>query len=70
MSVAFRIELEQETDGRWIAEVIELPGVLAYGASQDEAVAKVQALALRVVADRLEHDEAGHEYLEISFAAA
>ena len=70
MSVAFRIELEQETDGRWIAEVIELPGVLAYGASQDEAVAKVQALALRVVADRLEHDEAGREYLEISFAAA
>jgi len=70
MSVAFRIELEQETDGRWIAEVIELPGVLAYGASQDEAVARVQALALRVVADRLEHDEAGREYLEISFAAA
>jgi predicted RNase H-like HicB family nuclease len=70
MSVAFRIELEQETDGRWIAEVIELPGVLAYGASQDEAVAKVQALALRVVADRLEHDEAGREYLNISFAAA
>jgi len=70
MSVAFRIELEQEADGRWIAEVIELPGVLAYGASRDEAVAKVQALALRVVADRLEHDEAGREYLEISFAAA
>ena len=70
MSVAFRIELEQETDGRWIAEVIELPGVLAYGASQDEAVTKVQALALRVVADRLEHDEAGREYLNISFAAA
>jgi len=70
MSVAFRIELEQETDGRWIAEVIELPGVLAYGTSQDEAVARVQALALRVVADRLEHDEAGREYLEISFAAA
>jgi predicted RNase H-like HicB family nuclease len=70
MSVAFRIELEQETDGRWIAEVIELPGVLAYGASQDQAVAKVQALALRVVADRLEHDEAGREYLNISFAAA
>jgi predicted RNase H-like HicB family nuclease len=70
MSVAFRIGLEQETDGRWIAEVIELRGVLAYGASQDEAVAKVQALALRVVADRLEHDEAGREYLNISFAAA
>jgi len=50
--------------------VIELPGVLAYGASQDQAIAKVQALALRVVADRLEHDEAGREYLNISFAAA
>ena len=70
MSVHFRIELEQETDGRWIAEVLELPGVLAYGASQDEAVAHVQALALRVVADRLEHDEAGREYLDVSFKAA
>ena len=70
MSVRFRIELEQETDGRWIAEVVELPGVLAYGSSQDEAVAHVQALALRVVADRLEHDEAGREFLDISFKAA
>ena len=70
MSVVFRIELELETDGRWIAEVVELPGVLAYGATQDEAVAHVQALALRVVADRLENDEAGHEFLNISFLAA
>ena len=70
MSVLFRIELEQETDGRWIAEVVELPGVLAYGASQDEAIAHVQALALRVVADQLEHDEAGREFLNISFNAA
>jgi predicted RNA binding protein YcfA (HicA-like mRNA interferase family)/predicted RNase H-like HicB family nuclease len=59
MSVVFRIELERETDGRWIAEVVELPGVLAYGASQDDAIARVQALALRVVADRLENEEAG-----------
>jgi len=70
MSVAFRIEFEQEVDGRWIAEVVELPGVLAYGATQDQAIAHVQALALRVVADRLEHDEAGREFLDISFAAA
>ncbi len=70
MSVVFRIELEQETDGRWIAEVVELPGVLAYGATQDEAIAHVQALALRVVADRLENDEAGSELLNISFLAA
>ena len=53
----FVVEIEQETDGRWIAEVIELPGVLAYGQTPDEAKAKVQALALRVVADRLEHEE-------------
>ena len=70
MAVVFSIELERETDGRWIAEVVELPGVLAYGATQDEAIAHVQILALRVVADRLEHDEAGHELLNITFAAA
>ncbi|MDZ4180440.1 MAG: type II toxin-antitoxin system HicB family antitoxin [Coriobacteriia bacterium] len=70
MSVLFSIEVEQETDGRWIAEVIELPGVLAYGATQDGAIAHAQALALRVVADRLENDEAGHEFLNISFNAA
>ena len=70
MSVAFSIELEQEVDGRWIAEVVELPGVLAYGTTQQQAIAQVQALALRVVADRLEHYEAGREYLDISFAAA
>ena len=70
MSFVFRIELERETDGRWIAEVVELPGVLAYGSSQDDAIARVQALALRVVADRLENAEAGREYLNISFAAA
>ena len=70
LPVHFRIELEQETDGRWIAEVVELPGVLAYGESQDLAIAHVQALALRVVADRLEHEEAGREFLDISFKAA
>jgi len=70
LSVHFRIEVEQVTDGRWIAEVVELPGVLACGPTQDEAVAHVQALALRVVADRLEHDEAGRGFLDISFKAA
>ncbi|MGH7823985.1 MAG: type II toxin-antitoxin system HicB family antitoxin [Candidatus Binatia bacterium] len=55
----FRVEIEQEGDGRWIAEVVGLPGVLAYGNTSEEAQAKVQALALRVVADRLEHGEAG-----------
>lgn len=70
MSVVFTIELGFEVDGRWIAEVVELPGVLAYGISEDDAIARVQALALRVVADRLEHDEADHELLNITFAAA
>ena len=53
----YTIELEQEEDGRWIAEVIELPGALVYGNSKEEANAKAQALALRVVAERLEHGE-------------
>ncbi len=70
MAMVFKVETEQETDGRWIAEVVELPGVLAYGASQQEAISKVQALALRVVADRLDHSEAGREFLDISFKAA
>ena len=66
----FRVDVERETDGRWLAEVPELPGVLAYGTSASEAQAKVQALALRVVADRLEHGEAGPELIDISFNAA
>lgn len=53
----FTIEVEQEQDGRWIAEVLELPGVMTYGESPEDAMIKVQALALRVVADRLEHGE-------------
>jgi uncharacterized protein with HEPN domain/predicted RNase H-like HicB family nuclease len=68
--ITFKVEVEQEEDGRWLAEVLELPGVLAYGQSQDAAVSKVQALALRVVAERLEHGEAGPQLLSISFAAA
>jgi predicted RNase H-like HicB family nuclease len=68
--MTFLIEIEQEQDGRWIAEVLDLPSVLAYGQTADEAKAKVQALALRVVADRLEHGEAGPDLLSISFAAA
>lgn len=53
----FRIELEQEDDGRWIAEVLELPGVMVYGQTRAEAISRVQALALRVLADRLEHEQ-------------
>lgn len=53
----FTLEFEKETDGRWIAEIKELPGVLCYGATRREAQAKTEALALRVVAERLESGE-------------
>ena len=52
-----RIELEREDDGRWIAEVPDLSGVMAYGQSRADAIAGAQALALRVIADRLDHGE-------------
>ena len=51
------VDVEQEADGRWIAEVSDLPGVLVYGTTRDDAVLKAQALALRVLADRIEHGE-------------
>ena len=70
IGMILKVEIEREDDGRWIGEVLELPGVLAYGASEEEARAKVQALALRVLADRLEHGEASPDLLSISFAAA
>jgi predicted RNase H-like HicB family nuclease len=54
----YRVETEQEADGRWIAEVADLPGVLVYGQSREEAIRKAQALSLRVLAERLEHGEA------------
>jgi predicted RNase H-like HicB family nuclease len=69
--MTFKIEIEQEADGRWIAEVADLPGVVAYGSTAAEAKAFVQALALRVVADRLEHGEEDPNSLaSITFAAA
>jgi len=63
------IETDREADGRWIAEVPELPGVLAYGATQSEAMAKAEALALRVLAEQLEHGEARPIGISISIAA-
>jgi predicted RNase H-like HicB family nuclease len=57
VTVPFTIEVEREDDGRWIAEVTELSGVMAYGQTRDEAVARAQALSLRVLADRLAHGE-------------
>ena len=64
------IESEREADGRWLAEVPQLPGVLAYGATRDGAVARVQVLALRVLAERLEHSESQPGSISISVAAA
>ena len=66
----FTIEHEREEDGRWLAEVPELPGVLAYGTTADEAMAKAEVLALRVLAERLEHSEDGPQPISIGFAAA
>ena len=68
--MTYTVEYELEVDGRWLAEIPELPGVLAYGATSNEAIAKAQALALRTVADRLEHAEGNAEFVNISFAAA
>ena len=68
--ITFTVEIEREDDGRWLAEVVELAGVLAYGQTQEAALSRVQALALRVIAERLEHGEAGPELLSISFNAA
>jgi predicted RNase H-like HicB family nuclease len=68
--MTFRVEVERESDGRWLAEVRELSGVMAYGPTAAEAGARAQALALRVVADRLDRGEAGPDLLSISFTAA
>lgn len=70
IEMTFSIELEREDDGRWLAEVPTLSGVMCYGADRDEAVARVQALALRVIAERLEHREAPAEFLNVTFQAA
>ena len=66
----FLVEIEKEEDGRWIAEIPELPGVMAYGKTSAEAAGKAQALALRVLAERIEHGEEVPELLNISFLAA
>ena len=66
----FTLECEREDDGRWLAEVSQLPGVLAYGASANEAMARAEVLALRVLAERLEHGEAQPIEISISLPAA
>jgi predicted RNase H-like HicB family nuclease len=67
--MTFSFETERESDGRWIAEVRNLPGVLSYGSTENQAKTRVQALALRVAADQLEHGEATAGYTTITFVA-
>jgi predicted RNase H-like HicB family nuclease len=62
--VNLQIEVEREDDGCWLAEIPELPGVMAYGQTREEAISRVKALALRVLADRLEHGESVPELVE------
>lgn len=64
----YAIEFEREDDGRWIAEIPSLPGAMAYGATKREAESKVQAIALRVIADQLERDQTTTDHVQ--FAAA
>jgi predicted RNase H-like HicB family nuclease len=66
----FNIECEREADGRWLAEVPELPGALAYGATADEAMARAEAIALRALAEQLEHGEVRPIDISISLPAA
>ncbi|MBI5464417.1 MAG: type II toxin-antitoxin system HicB family antitoxin [Ignavibacteriales bacterium] len=66
----FRIEFEQEQDGRWIGEVVDIPGVLVYGKTREEAMLKAQALALRVLAERIDLGEVSSMPMTISFLAA
>ena len=66
----FTIEIKREEDGRWIAEIAEIPGAMTYGESRSEAIARVEALALRVLAERIEAGEQPAEPFSITFAAA
>ncbi len=65
-----KVEVEREEDGRWIAEVVEVPGAMAYGATRDEAVSRVEALILRVLAARLENGEPAPELEKVFTVAA
>lgn len=67
MKACYRVEIEQEEDGRFLAEVVDLPGVMAYGETADVALARAQALALRVLADRLDHGEGPQGPVSVTF---
>jgi predicted RNase H-like HicB family nuclease len=64
------IECELEADGRWIAEIVQIPGAMAYGVTRDEAMAKAEVVALRAIADRIEHGEAKPLDVQITLDAA
>jgi predicted RNase H-like HicB family nuclease len=66
----FRLQIERENDGRWIAEVPALPGVMQYGTTREEAIKRAEVLALRVVAERIEQGDAPVRSVQINFAAA
>ena len=68
--MVFSVEIAREHDGRWVAEVPSLSGVMCYGADRDDAIVRVQALALRVIAERIEKSEAPAEFVQVSFRAA
>lgn len=67
-SVKLTIELDREDDGRWIAEALELPGVLCYGQTREEAISKAERLAIEVIADRIAHGEMAPAALAVSFS--
>ena len=68
--MTFTVETEEESDGRWIAEVPQIPGAMAYGSTREEAVARVQALGLRVLAERIEQGETSPEIQQVFTVAA
>jgi predicted RNase H-like HicB family nuclease len=70
MTTTFTVEIEQETDGRWIAEIPQIPGAMAYGGTRQEAVSRAEALALRVLAERIEQGETSPEIEQVFSVAA
>jgi len=68
VSVKIRIELDREDDGRWIAEALELPGVMTYGATREDAISNTERLAIEVIADRIKHGELPASALKVSFS--
>jgi predicted RNase H-like HicB family nuclease len=68
--IIYKVETEREDDGRWIAEIVDVPGVLAYGATEKEAMASAQAIALRVLADRIEQQKEPTDTITVSIEAA